>query len=345
MALENAAQPTEEQQATADEDFGSQTQEQISAGEQSAQEEPIAETPSPVEKALNDLSDEEDSPEGDDETEPSAAKPTETHPAEPPKRPLTEEEEEASLLEGVKTSRGKERLQRLLSDGRTSRKQIQAFQQVIQSAGLDRDSFANLISICRLCSSADERDRTQGLAMLEQVRSEVYKTLGQEAPGVDLLDGFEDLKAKVKDFQMERSDALQIAKARMMEAERKKQQSEALSVQQEAAAMQQRCQNFSQTAMSTFRARTSDPDFDARMMKIYDYFQQPGRIQEFVKSHQPEEWTSALMWLYENATPTSTPRQQVTPLTQNRTRSVGRAAVTRDGTPAGIMAHIEEMGL
>ena len=125
------------------------------------------------------------------EEKPAGDKPQETQQAK-----KTEAEEEAELLDGVKSERGRQRLQKLLSDGRGYRTQLQQMRQTIANAGLDPESFGNLLEISRLCNSNSQDDITRGLQMLENVRGTLYRALGREAPGIDLLNGFDDLQER-----------------------------------------------------------------------------------------------------------------------------------------------------
>ena len=72
------------------------------------------------------------------EEKPAGDKPQETQQAK-----KTEAEEEAELLDGVKSERGRQRLQKLLSDGRGYRTQLQQMRQTIANARVVRQPSGN----------------------------------------------------------------------------------------------------------------------------------------------------------------------------------------------------------
>ncbi len=306
---------------------------------------------SPVEKGIDELDIGPQDPKSAEKPadksgeEPPKAQPETKEPPKEPKKPLTPEEEDAMLLAGVKSERGKARLQRLFAESRESREQLQAVHNVIQRSGLDREGFANVLEICRLCSSKDSVDQENGLKALDQVRAEIYKAFGREAPGVDMLEGFDDLKKRVEEYGLQRNEAIEIANARRLIAERNAQVQAQNRAQQEAQETQRRLQSFGTMAMNAFKERSHEVDFDAKIEAMQKYFSRPGAIQQFVATHRPETWTSALLWMYDNVGVQHRPPESPRPLTQNRVRQTGTPAVAHPGTPEGIAARLEQMGL
>lgn len=295
------------------------------------------------EDAGQDASQQQKQPAEKPEKTPAGDKPQETQQAK-----KTEAEEEAELLDGVKSERGRQRLQKLLSDGRGYRTQLQQMRQTIAKAGLDPESFGNLLEISRLCNSNSQDDITRGLQMLENVRGTLYRALGREAPGIDLLNGFDDLQEKVKSMSMNREDALLIAQARRAQQAEKERYQQQREVSRHTRDLQDRCQAFGRQVMDTFSARSKELDFQAKIEKMQAYFRQPGAMERFVKSHPPETWQEALLFMYDNIGAQQQAHQssQPGPLTQRRARSTGvRVPASAPGSAESIMAHIEEMGI
>lgn len=142
---------------------------------------------------------------------------------------------------------------------------------------------------------------------------------------------------------MDRKDALEIARARQLEAQQRQQASTQLLLVQQ----KQMLDGFGQQCMAAFRARQNDVDFEAKVQALQDYFSKPGAIQNFVSTHSPETFTQGLLWLYDNCggasiRPAST---QPTPITQNRVRSMGRPAPVAAASPDGIEARMKQLGL
>lgn len=260
-----------------------------------------------------------------------------------PKAPEKDADIEADLLKGVRSERGKERLQKMLNERKEARTQLESMQNYIQASGLDADGFANLMGIARLVSSSNPAEQKQGLQALETVRAELYKQIGLEAPGIDLLADHKDLKQKVDDMELTREDALDILRGRNVQAK----QVEEVQRRQAIEAKQKELQGFGDRAVKAFSARSSEPAFNAKVDAMQKYFAVPGRLQQFVSTHSPETWESALLWMYDNIAVQPTPqRQSATPITQQRARSTGTRVTTESqGSAAGVAALMDSLGL
>ena len=203
-----------------------------------------------------------------------------------------------------------------------------------------------MMAIARMVSSADSDMQMKGLKALDAVRAELYKQLGKEAPGVDLLDGYDDLKKKVENMEMSRDDALAIMRGREVMQRREAENQQRAAVAKE----QSRLQEFGVTAINAFQARATDPYFTAKVEEIQKYFAKPGVIEQFVRTTSPERWTESLLWLYDHVLPpagSAAPRaQSATPITTNRSRAVGnRVPQGLQDNEEGIMKLMESMGL
>lgn len=287
-----------------------------------------------------------DGKEEKDENDSADAKKEEDKPASD--KPKTEEEEEAEVLAGVKTERGKERLQKMLAERKQARTQLEQLQGFIRNSGLDMDAFSNLMAIARMVSSPDPEIQSKGLMALDSVRSELYKQIGKEAPGVDLLDGFDDLKKKVDSMELSREDALSIAKGRAVEMR----QAGEMKQKQLIAQEHQRLQSFGDTAIKAFQQRSNDPFFSAKVDEIQKYFSKPGMIEQFVRTTPPERWGDSLLWLYDHVQPPAGSASRPaavstgTPITTQRARSTGnRVPQGLQDNADGIMKLMDSMGL
>lgn len=210
-----------------------------------------------------------------------------------------EEDEDAEILNAIPSERGKERIRTLLRQGRESRAQVEAFQRTVQESGLDQESFANLLTITKLCSSSNAQDVERGLAGLEAVRTQLYTMLGREAPGVDLLKGHADLQSRVDDLSMTREDALTLAKARQLQAEQDRQRLAAEKQQQEMEAYKSRVDAFQSKATAMFAGKQNELDFNAKVQIMSEHFKKPGALERFVRDVPPEQWLSTLEYMYD----------------------------------------------
>lgn len=302
---------------------------------------PADEPVSPVEKAIDSLG----IPQEDGE-ENKAKEKEEPEKSEPkaPQKPMTPEDEEAEALASVKSERGKERLQAMLSERKEVKTKLGDLQNYVRESGLDEEGFTSLMALARMVNSPDIEQRKQGLKAIETVRAELYKTIGMEAPGVDLLKDHADLKEKVDALEMTREDALTIANARAFQ--KKQQEIQA----QQAALVQQRqaLQTYGQMAIQAFQSRANDPGFDQKVQLIERYFANQDNLARFVRTHAPETWGEALMFMYDslNVGTAQQPRSNTpTPITQNRTRSMGTRERGAQSNPQGIANLIDELGL
>lgn len=320
---------------------------------------------SAIEKAMEDMGleaeDEEPAPdagakpdEGNQpkEEEPAAKQPEvpakEEKPEEQPKPAASPEQEEAELVKAIPSERGRKRMTQLLREGREARTNLDSFRRVVSDSGLDQESFGNLLTITKLCSSANPQDLDRGLKMLEDVRTALYRQVGREAPGVDLLAGQSDLQERVKAMGISREDALAIARGRQAEADQKAQYEAARQEQAEQAAFMAKLDNFKQVTTQAFAAHQNDLDFNERIAVLQKRFT-PQEIIRFAREVPPEQWGPTLMYYYDMAgdmvqRPAAQPRPNV--IAGRPSRAAGaRVNAKVAATPEGIAARMEELGL
>lgn len=320
---------------------------------------------SAIEKAMEDMGleaeDEEPAPEAGakpaegnqpKEEEPAAKQPEvpakEEKPEEQPKPAASPEQEEAELVKAIPSERGRKRMTQLLREGREARTNLDSFRRVVSDSGLDQESFGNLLTITKLCSSANPQDLDRGLKMLEDVRTALYRQVGREAPGVDLLAGQSDLQERVKAMGISREDALAIARGRQAEADQKAQYEAARQEQAEQAAFMAKLDNFKQVTTQAFAAHQNDLDFNERIAVLQKRFT-PQEIIRFAREVPPEQWGPTLMYYYDMAgdmvqRPAAQPRPNV--IAGRPSRAAGaRVNAKVAATPEGIAARMEELGL
>ncbi len=281
--------------------------------------------------------------------EPKPAEPAkDVKPEEQPKPAASPEQEEAELVKSIPSERGRKRMTQLLREGREARTNLDSFRRVVSDSGLDQESFGNLLTITKLCSSANPQDLDRGLKMLEDVRTALYRQVGREAPGVDLLAGQSDLQERVKAMGISREDALAIARGRQAEAAQKEQYEAARQEQAEQAAFMAKLDNFKQVTTQAFAAHQNDLDFNERIAILQKRFT-PQEIIRFAREVPPEQWGPTLMYYYDMAgdmvqKPAAQPRPNV--IAGRPSRAAGaRVNAKVAATPEGIAARMEELGL
>lgn len=281
------------------------------------------------------------------ETPAPADKPAEEEPAAPKvEEPKTPEQEEAELLDGVKSERGKERIQKVFSERKALEAELGEIRAIIQSTKMTPDQFAQTLEFGRLVNSGNETDLRVALEMVEQQRAMIYQQLGVEAPGIDLLSGHDDLKSAVDNMEITRERALELAKLRKAEAERTQKTQAQQQSQQATRQFQQTVQTAAQQMESYLATRANEVDHMARMKVISDHFRNPANLQNFVNTYQPEQWTSTIKFMYDNI---QVPKATAAPRDPQPLRS--RPAALGAPSPAGsnpidrIASHIDNMGL
>lgn len=217
-----------------------------------------------------------------------------------PATPPTPEQEEAELLDGVKSDRGKERIRQVFSEKKALEKDLNDFREMVNSTGMSPQEFARTLEFGRLMSSGAEQDLLVALEMVEGQRAALYQRLGREAPGVDLLAGHDDLKAAVDGMEITRERAVELATLRKGEADRR----QAAQLQQQSAQNQQEFTQQVQQASAAMDAylstRINEVDHPARMKVISDHFRNPANLQAFVTTYRPDQWAATVKMMYDN---------------------------------------------
>lgn len=272
--------------------------------------------------------------------------------AQPPADPkAAQAQEDAELLAGIKSERGRERVQKLIAErnetkerAETVSQSLQEVQQIVQSAGMDAQQFAEQIEFARLYNSGDPQNLRVAAQMIEGIRTDIYKKLGQDAPGVDVLSDFPDLAQKVNNFELDRQSALEIAQhRRQSQAQQQRQQAT-----QQADQVNQRSTQEFQGAMTQVEGylttRSQEVDHQPRMEVLGKYFKDPANIQEFIKTYQPAQMAQAIKWMYDNVQ--VAPRQPTPNPLRARPASLGTPAANPNANPVDrLMSHIDQLGL
>ncbi len=257
----------------------------------------------------------------------------------------TVEQEEAELLDGVKSERGKDRIRQVFAEKKQLEQDMTEFKQLVQGTGMTPQDFAQTLEFGRLVNSGDEKDVRVALEMLESQRAMLYQRLGVEAPGVDLLKDHDDLKQAVDNMEITRERAVELAKFRKSEAAKAQQQ-------QEVQATTQRQQEFQQTVQSAAGAmeaypktRASEVDHPARMKVITAHFQNPANLQAFIQTYQPNQWAATIKMMYDGIVVPQAPAGHQPQPMRSRPTQLGTPAA-QGATPIDRLAQrLDNMGI
>lgn len=298
---------------------------------------------------LDELSDEKPG-----ETAPAAAKADDKPAADPaaadkpaadPAQPKTAEQEEAELLEGVKSERGRERIKSVFAERKQLEADITEFRELVKSTGMTAQEFANTLEFGRLVSSGDEKNIRVALEMIEGQRAALYQKLGVEAPGVDLLAGHDDLKQAVDDMEITRDKAIELAKFRKAQADQTARQTADNERTQNQEQFRQTVQSAAGAMEAYLQTRAKEADHPARLKVIGEHFQNPANLQRFVQTFEPKQWTAALQMMYDGiVVPKAAPTSHAQPL-RSRPAQLGTPAAQGTTAIDRVAQHLDNLGI
>lgn len=270
----------------------------------------------------------------EEEEEPAAAR------AKPEDK--TPDQEEAELLEGVKSERGKERIKSMLAGKRQLQADLNEFREMVVSTGMSPNQFAQTLEFGRLMNSATEADKRTALAMLDATRAELVKELGIEAPGVDPLADFKDLHEAVENMEMTRERAIELAKYRRRDALMQQNAQTRQAHEQESQAYQQQIAQAASVAEQYFKTREKEPDYPMKMRQIHAWFANEDNKREFIQTYEPRQWFGVFKMMYDNirvVQPTGARPISSKPAHMGAARTDGMDNQSR------LMARLDNMGI
>lgn len=141
-------------------------------------------------------------------------------------------------------------------------------------------------------------DLQGALQIIEAQRVALYKALGREPDGggVDLLAEFPDLAQRVKDMELKREDALQIANARRRDAALEQRRGQEGN-QQRAAEQRRQAEDKALNDIDAWAQKKAkdDIDFKAKEEKVLERFKS-----SIMKRYPPTMWLQAMQDVYDS---------------------------------------------
>lgn len=159
-----------------------------------------------------------------------------------------------------------------------------------------------LVPLLELHAAMKAQKWDAALAMVEEARTGILTALHKEAPGVDLLKGFPDLAKRVEEQDLTREDALALAKARRIEAQRTAgdtaAQREEKAARERTAAVNTAADAIDQWCASMAK---SDIDYKAKEATIMAKSGPQGqtKLQQIMRDYPPDKWLPTLKLLYD----------------------------------------------
>lgn len=272
-------------------------------------------------------------------------------PAEPaadqdkPTEPPTADQEEAELLAGVKSERGKERIKQVFAERKQLEQDVTEFRELVKSTGMSAQDFAQTLEFGRLVNSGDEKNLRVALEMIEGQRAMLYQKLGVEAPGVDLLAGHDDLRDAVDNMEITRDKAVELAKYRKQQADVQQRQQAQVQQQQDRQAYEQTVTNAATAMEAYLQTRANEVDHQARMRVISEHFKNPENLQAFVTTYQPNQWAATIKMMYDSIKVPNAPAPAAPQPIRSRPASLGTPAPSAGAPIDRIAQRMESMGL
>ena len=273
-----------------------------------------------------------------------AAEPNKAAPPKATDQPKAPEQEVAELLDGVKSERGRERIKQAFAEKKQLEQEIGSFREMVRSTGMSPQQFAQTLEFGRLVSSGDEKNIRMALEMIEGQRAALYQKLGVEAPGVDLLQGHDDLKRAVDGMEITRDRAVELAKFRKQQQDAQQMQQVQHQTAQQQHEYQQQVQQATQSMEAYLQTRANEVDHPARIKVITEHFKNPENLQRFVSTYQPHQWADTVRLMYDGI---HIPRQasaQQQPI-RSRPSTLGAPAANGASAIDRIAQRMESMGL
>ncbi len=260
--------------------------------------------------------------------------------------PKTAEQEEAELLDGVKSERGKERIRQVFAERKALEGDLKEIRELINSTKMNPDQFSQTLEYGRLINSNNEKDLHVALEMVERERALLCERLGIEQPGVDLLAGHDDLKAAVDNLEITRDKAVELAKYRKQQTEQLQQQERQQRTETDQRAFQETVSNAASTMEAYLATRQNEADHPAKMQMIAQHFKNPANLQEFVSTYNPDQWLATIKMMYDNiVVPRQAPPAAAPQPLRSRAAQLGTPAPSNAAPIDRIAAMMDNMGI
>lgn len=200
------------------------------------------------------------------------------------------------LVEATKAERAeREKVETQLAEREQT---VVGFRKILEETHTGPEEMSMLLEYNRMVKTGDLEG---ALKVIDEQRRQIAQALGRPVDGVDLLEGYDDLKAEVKEEKITPERAAEIATARReREAARRADEQRRRGEQNQDQRKQIREKAL--TAISEFAAKKSKEDIDYK--KKEDILL--AAVDRISKRFPPEHWLAALEEAYEAITVTAT---------------------------------------
>lgn len=181
--------------------------------------------------------------------------------------------------------------------------QLDSVRRMVSDSGLAPDEFSNVLNLGKLYKSNSPQDLQAALTQIEGLRADIATRLGADVPGVDVLAQHPDLKARVDGMELPRDAALEMARMRAESKAVQQTQAQSMEFQRFQTTVQQAAQRMD----TTLAQRAHMPGHAAKVAFIQSQLSDQAKLQQFVKTYQPEQWEAVVLMMYDAYTPPAAP--------------------------------------
>jgi hypothetical protein len=290
----------------------------------------------PVMKALEEMGLTEEA--ADKPAEPEAKKPDAPADKAPePAKPEEKKDDDLAPPEGMKPASAErwgkltERVKAAETERDQVRAEVQNVRDLVNRSGLAPEEFVNTLEIGRL-SKGTATEKQQALKMLDDIRSGLAEELGIALPGIDPLEGHDDLKAMVENMEISPKTAAELALLRKSKQRTETVQAEQQTRTQAVAQYEQQATNAATAITQAIEANAGKPGYEAKVKYLESFFGDPAKVQQFVATYQPNQWQPAIQLMYDSYNvPVSPPTPQ--PL---------RPSLVSNGSPKRVVKSMDD---
>lgn len=165
---------------------------------------------------------------------------------------------------------------------------------VLRDTNTSQDQLIGYLNFNALLQSSDPRDLQAALSMVESQRAALYKALGKEGAGVDLLSEFPDLQKRVDESQITREDALELANGRRRD-QALSQQRNTQGEQARTAQAAQKLQDDAVVGIETWSRKMAKEDIDYKKKEE----RLLAKLPQIMKDYPANLWLSTFQNVYE----------------------------------------------
>lgn len=171
--------------------------------------------------------------------------------------------------------------------------QNQAIKEIVQGTGIDQNEFAETMEVVRALKLGGAEDKHAVLNYLQGLTANLSRELGVPVAGVDMLEGFDDLRQSVMNGEITNEFATELAQnrraAQVQEAQMQQQMMQERQQTEMESAQEQALNQISQM-MDYYRENDIDYAAKENMLR--------GSLAQFV-DHHPSLWPQLFQSQYE----------------------------------------------